>query len=101
MLFVYLGMNLFLAQLSSHVCGVMFNYFTFRQHVFRSARPNILRYIGSYALNYVVSLAILAAFHSFVRSPYIAGLLTMATTSILNYFVLKRFVFRSGIEPRQ
>src|SRR6516165_8812796 len=66
-LFVYLGMNLFAAQLSSHACGMVFNYFTFQKHVFRSSNPKIFRYISSYAVNYFVSLALLAGFHRLVH----------------------------------
>jgi putative flippase GtrA len=100
-LFVYLGVNLFAAQLSAHVLGVIFNYFMFRQHVFKSARPNVLRFIGSYTVNYGVSLAFLALFHRFVASPYGAGFLAMAAASVVNYFMLKRFVFRTPAEPKR
>ena len=100
-LFVYLGMNLFAAQLSAHVLGMIFNYFMFRQHVFKSARPNLLRFIGSYTVNYGVSLTFLALFHQFVASPYGAGFLAMAAASVVNYLMLKRFVFRTPAEPKR
>ena len=91
---VYLGLNLYVAQIVSHVTGVIFNYYMFTRHVFRDHKPNKLSYIGSYGVNYLFGLGFLAFYHSFFPSPYLAGFLTVVTTSIINYFILKKFVFR-------
>ena len=91
---VYLGLNLYVAQVISHVIGVAFNYYMFTRHVFLTHRPNKLHYIASYGVNYLVGLTFLALYHLFVPSPYISGFLTVATTSVVNYLILKRFVFR-------
>lgn len=91
---VYLGLNLFVAQIISHCCGVVFNYFMFTSHVFRGARANIPAYIASYGVNYLLGLALLAGFHRIVHSPYIAGFLATLTGSVINYVLLKVLVFR-------
>lgn len=75
-----------------------FNYFMFKIHVFDNVKPNIWRYIASYAVNYVVSFSFLWVFHLFVQSPYLAGFLAMGAASVVNYVLLKVFVFRRPSE---
>ena len=71
-----------------------FNYFMFKTHVFHGSEPAIGPYIGAYTLNYFMSLGFLTLFHHFIPSPYLAGFCALVTVSTINYFVLKRFVFK-------
>jgi putative flippase GtrA len=91
---VWLGMNIFVAQLTAHLLGVAFNYLTYSRHVFRDAAPAKLRFVLSYALNYLLGLATLTITSKLIASPYLAGLCSAAIVSIINYFALKRLVFR-------
>lgn len=92
---VWLGLNIYVAQLVAHLLGVAFNYITYSRHVFRDATPAKLRFLLSYGVNYIVSLATLAVIVRFVASPYLAGILTAGIVSIVNYFALKHLVFLS------
>jgi putative flippase GtrA len=92
-LLVWLGLNMYVAQLAAHSLGVGFNYLTYSRHVFRHAGADKVRFVVSYGVNYLVGLGILAAIALFVASPYLAGILTAGFLSIINYFVLKNFVF--------
>ncbi|KQS03397.1 hypothetical protein ASG11_03255 [Sphingomonas sp. Leaf357] len=92
-LLVWLGLNMYAAQLVAHTLGVAFNYLTYSRHVFRDADPAKLRFLLSYAVNYLVGLATLAAIAQFIVSPYLAGLLAAGIVSIVNYFALKHLVF--------
>jgi putative flippase GtrA len=94
-LLVWLGLNMFAAQLISHLMGMAFNYMTFSRHVFRDAPPDTLRYIVSYGGNYLLGLTSLAALSHVVHSPYLAGLCSIVVVSVINYFLLRHFVFRS------
>ena len=94
-LFVWLGMNMFAAQLLSHLLGMGFNYITYSRHVFREAAPAKLRFILSYGVNYLLGLATLAGLAHFIASPYIAGLAAAVIVSVINYFALKYLVFRT------
>lgn len=67
----------------------------FRRHVFRNTHHPIGRYILAYTFNYLMGVACLALVHTFVKSPYLAGLGSLVITAAINYFVLKKFVFRS------
>lgn len=94
-LLVWLGMNMFAAQLLSHLLGMGFNYLTYSRHVFRDAAPAKLRFILSYAVNYLLGLATLWLVSQVVASPYAAGFLAALIVSVVNYFALKFLVFRS------
>lgn len=94
-LFVWLGLNMYVAQLVAHTLGVAFNYLTYSRHVFRDASPAKLRFVISYAGNYLVGLATLAAVAQVVASPYLAGIVSAGIVSVINYFALKHLVFRA------
>jgi putative flippase GtrA len=93
-LLVWLGVNMYAAQAIAHTAGVAFNYLTYTRHVFRDAAPAKLRFALSYAGNYLMGLAALAAVATVVRSPYLAGLIATVLVSIVNYFILKHWIFQ-------
>jgi putative flippase GtrA len=95
-LLVWLGANMFVAQLLAHCMGVAFNYHSYSRHVFRGAPAAKLRFVLSYGLNYLMGLGALAAAAHVTGSPYLAGLAAVMFVSIINYFVLKQFVFQSA-----
>lgn len=97
-LLVRLGLNMYVAQLVAHLLGMAFNYITYSRHVFRSAGSAKLRFLISYAVNYLLSVGILALLANLIASPYIAGALTTFLVSIVNFFVLKLVVFRARAE---
>jgi putative flippase GtrA len=92
-LLVWLGLNMYAAQLMAHVLGTGFNYLTYSRHVFRDVGAAKVRFVVSYGVTYLLGLGTLAAIAPFVVSPYLAGTLTASIVSIINYFALKRFVF--------
>lgn len=93
-LFVRAGVNMYLAQITAHVLGMTFNYFTYSRFAFAGHEGSKRRFILSYAFNYLLGLASLAAAALVTPSPYLAGLASVLFVSIVNYFVLKRLVFR-------
>ena len=93
-LFVWAGVNMYVAQITAHVLGMTFNYFTYSRFAFAGRDGSKGRFIASYILNYVLGLIALAAAAQAIRSPYLAGLVSVVFVSIMNYFILKRLVFR-------
>jgi putative flippase GtrA len=91
---LWAGLGIYPAQLVSHLMGMAFNYFTYSRHVFRQAEPAYGRFLLSYGVNYVISLLVLAAVAQVIANPYAAGFVTAVIVSVINYFVLKSFVFR-------
>jgi putative flippase GtrA len=94
-LFVWLGVNIFLAQLVAQIIGVAFNYLTYSGHVFRAAGPAKLRFVLSYVVGYFIALGTLAIVSRVVQSPYLAGAISALVVSVLNYFILRNLVFRT------
>lgn len=92
-LLVRAGLNMYAAQVIAHVAGVGFNYLTYSRHVFRDSGPAKTRFVASYVVNYLLSVATLALVSLVVESPYVAGAITTVAVSLLNYFALKHLVF--------
>jgi putative flippase GtrA len=93
-LLVWLGTGRYGAQAIAHVLGMGFNYVTYTRHVFRDSQAAKTRFVLSYAGNYLMGLACLAAVSRIVRDPYLAGVACAFGVSVLNYFVLRHLVFR-------
>ena len=92
--FVTLGLNIYAAQICAHLTGMAFNFLTYSRYVFRSNPSSIFRYFAAYGAQYVISLAALAAADAAELNPYLAGLAAIAFISVVNYFVLKIYVYR-------
>ena len=92
-LFLFVGVNLFAAQIIAHGLGMTFNYFMFRRHVFRDSRAAVFPYIAAYAVNYALSLATLAGLNRVLTSDYLAGFLSIVLVALVNFIVLKFLVF--------
>ena len=90
---VAIGLQMFVAQTVGTVIAVAFNYVTYSRHVFAGAPASRLRFVLSYALNYLVSLAALALSALVFPSPYVAGLFATMVAAAINFIVLRRFVF--------
>jgi len=92
---IFVGLNLYLAQLIAHITGTTFNYFMYSRHVFLNADRKPLAYIATYALSYLIGLGLLFIARHIVSSPYLAGLLALIVGSGINFLILKRFAFPS------
>ena len=90
---VAIGMQVFAAQAVGYVIGVAFNYFTYSRLAFSGQQANRVSYVGSYILNYLLSVFLLWSILKIVDSPYLAGIFVTVLVSAINYLVLKKFVF--------
>jgi putative flippase GtrA len=97
---LWLGLDMFIAQLISHTLGTLFNYFTFSRYAFEGEAGSPMRFVASYAGNYLLSLAVLWRLSQAIVSPYLVGLVTVAIVSAINFLILKRFVFRPTVGSR-
>ena len=92
-LLVAFGLNMYVAQIVAHLLGMAFNYFTYSRHAFDDSEVSKSRFILSYAVNYLLGLGALWAVSQAVASPYVAGFIAVAIVSLINYFILKHWVF--------
>lgn len=97
-LLVWLGVNLYIAQIASQVLGMTFNFFMFRKHVFRAHRASVPYYIVAYGSHYLMGLFFLALYYRVTGSAYLAGFLAAGSASLVNFAVLKFIVFTRRIE---
>ena len=97
-LLVWLGLQVYAAQLVGHVLGVIFNYFTYSRYAFAGQQSSKASFAMSYVGNYFLGLVGLWLALKVVPSPYLAGLASTVGVSVINYFILKRLVFRSPAE---
>ena len=95
-LLVWLGVNLYAAQIVAQVLGVTFNYFTYSRHVFRDREGSRWSFVAAYGTNYLVNLSLLAIFDRLIESDYGAGFASTVCASLINYFLLKHLVFRKA-----
>lgn len=93
---IVMGLNPYIAQIIAHTGGAMFNYVTYSKFAFRDGQASLVRYMGAYAAQYLLSLGVLAAGITMGASPYLAGLISIIIVSAINYFLLKIFVYRAG-----
>lgn len=91
--FVAAGLNMYVAQIVAHVLGVMFNYLTYSRYAFADQSASKGRFILSYGLNYLLGLAGLWTASRFIASPYLAGFVAVVFVSIVNFAILKHWVF--------
>lgn len=92
-LLVGLSLNIYAAQIIAHIMGTAFNYLTYSRYAFSETKGSPLRFVASYAVNYLVNLAALFGFAQLVESPYLAGFLAVLVASAVNFLILKRYVF--------
>lgn len=91
---LWLGLQVFLAQALGYVIAVIFNYLTYSKIAFSDREGLKLSFLISYVANYGVSVLLLWILLLVITSPYIAGLFVAVGASLVNYFVLKKWVFR-------
>lgn len=96
---ITLGMDIFLAQAVSFVCGVAFNYVVYSKHVFPTAQAAKIRFAIAYVVNYGMNLGFLWVLTRVTSNGYIAGFGASLIASLINYFALKFAVFsRTGAQ---
>jgi putative flippase GtrA len=103
---IFFGLKPYVAQVISQITGMAFNYVMYRGHVFKDSEAAVLRYLGTYAVNYGIQVALLALFLRWVptlvlagfsiKPAYSAGFLALLVASLVNFVALKFFVFRKS-----
>ena len=95
-LFLYLNCHYAVASFLAIVCGILFNFKTYGHLVFNS-RDNslIFRFVGFYAILYVIATVSLFLFNMIDFNLYYANAILLIPLSALSFFLNRRFVFIS------
>lgn len=92
---IFAGLVSGIALAIAMVIGVIFNFFTLGRLVFDSRDPSRLpRFVGVYALTYVVNLAMLALWQRIGVGPLLAQLACLPVTVSLTFVLMRFLVFR-------
>ncbi|MBM3266548.1 MAG: GtrA family protein [Candidatus Sericytochromatia bacterium] len=93
-LLVFIGLDVALAILLGTILGVLFNFKTTGTLVFGS-RDNrrLIRFIGVYALLYVVNVASVKLLMGAGLNSYLAGAVLLAPMAILAFLLNRKLVF--------
>lgn len=94
-LLILIGLSYIWATLISHIMGVLFNFITTGTIVFNNTdKKLIFRFILNYVLVYFINIGINKATQLLCHSnEYISGFVALVITSLISFFILKRFVF--------
>lgn len=92
---VLIGVHYAIAALVSTVLGVLFNFKTTGRFVFSSRDNNMLiRFIGVYAISYVVGVLLLRASVSLSINVLLASAVLLLPMAIFSYTLNRLLVFR-------
>ena len=91
-LMVRVGVNIYVAQVLAQIAGVLFNFQTYKR-AFHDAEGSRVLFVLAYVGNYATGVLLLALYKLVIPSVYVAGFITVLTAALINFFILKRFVF--------
>lgn len=93
---IFVGLPYFVATLISNVLGVLFNFFTTGNLVFRNGNPRlIVRFVACYVVIYFINTAVVKLFLMSGFNIYWAGIAATPVVALCSYFLLKRFVYKA------
>lgn len=97
-LFIYLGLHYIAAAFLATCCGILFNFNTTGKIVFKNANHELIyRFVGVYAMLYIINVMLLWLLHFFTRNMYLAGLIATGLLVLISYNANKHFVFRKPV----
>ena len=93
--FLQLDFNFAVAAFFSTVLGIIFNFFTIGNFVFKSKIDTNIFYklLLSYEFRYLLSIGGIAFFHFYGMNYEIAGAVTIFLNAIIGFFLNKNIVF--------
>jgi len=97
-LLVYIGLNIYIANVISTVLGIFHSYLWNRFYTFRSkdkALGEIVRFITVYLISFAISNVILFVFVTKLGiNKYLGGLFNLICTTLISWFGHKYFSFK-------
>ena len=98
-----LDVNYLLAAAVGYVCGIAISFSINRLLVYRSKRPlspELIRYLLAYLVALAAQLGVLQILVTAGLTPEIGNGLAVALVVVLNFFVVRRFVFGQKLLSR-
>jgi putative flippase GtrA len=96
-LFILLGLHYVFASLLGQICGILFNFKTTGEIVFKNRNNRLLfKFIGVYFITYLVNIGLLKLFAVIGVSSLAAGAIIIIPVALLSYYLSKRYVFKTA-----
>lgn len=96
LLTLYSGVSYLLAATLGYLSGIAVSYLLNRRFVYASKAgvgPELIRYVVAYCVALIGQLALLESLVRLGLRPDFSNLIAIAMVVILNFFVIRRFVF--------
>ena len=92
---IFIGLPYFVATLLSNVLGVLFNFMTTGNLVFRNGNPRLIfRFVACYIVIYFINTGVVKSFLLCGLNSYWAGILATPVVALCSYGLLKSFVYK-------
>jgi putative flippase GtrA len=93
-LFIFMNIHYVIASLLSTICGVLFNFKTTGNFVFKSNDNRlIIRFIGVYAIIYLLNVLFLKGLQYFPLNIYESGAVIILPLAIISFLLNRKYVF--------
>jgi putative flippase GtrA len=102
-LFTFITGNPYLSVILANIFGVMFNFKTYGNFVFKSHdNSRIYRFFGVYLFTISTQMILIKVLGVYgVVNPYIAGGILVLPMAALSFFLLRKFVFPTPQLPQE
>ncbi len=91
-----INVNVSLAAAVGYVSGILVSFTINKLWIFREAKnPSVMRYFIAYAIALFGQLVLLNLLLFFGLPPEVSNALAIAVIVVLNYFLVRKFVFRT------
>ncbi len=98
-IFILLKIHYSLASLFGTIIGVIFNFFTTGNFVFRNKNPKlIIRFCLVYGVTYLINLVFLRIFNGLHMNMVVAGGILLLPMALVSYFLNKVLVFSINVK---
>lgn len=90
------GLHFTLASFLSTIAGILFNFKSIGKFVFRNTNNSlIIKFFMVYVIAYLVNISLISLVNLFTANDYFSGAVCILPTSILSYFLNKKFVYKN------
>jgi putative flippase GtrA len=81
--------------LLSNLAGIIFNFISYGNIVFKDIAPRtFIKYLITYLIMYFIQLILIKLLEPYIHGRVIAMIVILIPMTIVNYYLLKKFVFK-------
>lgn len=95
-LFLFFGLHYFLAATLGFIAGLLVNFSLHSKITFKKKYSHIMfaRYMTVVFLNYMITLAVIHAFHNWLSMPVLGKIASLPVITINGFFLSKYWIYK-------